>query len=253
MGEQDDRTTLKKLIDMDEFKNSSFITDKTESLVFDQRTLESIYKIFKDFDIRSLDYPISSGKESLVYKAIGQKKSYVMKIFKTSTLRFHNIRPYIEGDPRFAHFRKTGGNIVQIWVRKEYANLLECEDHGINAPKPLGINRNVLLMSYIGTERSPAPKLKDVEEEKREAYLTDAMMQYGKLVREAGIIHADLSEYNILCHRNKSYLIDMGQAVSKKHPMAREFMARDLQIMKAYSEKNGIKFRDEWITKLEEN
>ncbi|EQD33402.1 serine/threonine protein kinase, partial [mine drainage metagenome] len=73
MGEQDDRTTLKKLIDMDEFKNSSFITDKTESLVFDQRTLESIYKIFKDFDIRSLDYPISSGKESLVYKAIGQK------------------------------------------------------------------------------------------------------------------------------------------------------------------------------------
>ncbi len=39
MGEQDDRTTLKKLIDMDEFKNSSFITDKTESLVFDQRTL----------------------------------------------------------------------------------------------------------------------------------------------------------------------------------------------------------------------
>ena len=247
MDNPDNRSALKKLIDMDEFREGKYSREKTESLVFDGRTMESIYKLFKDFDIKYIDYPISSGKESVVFKAEGQKKSYVMKIFKTSTLRFHNIRPYIEGDPRFAHYRKTGSNIVHIWVRKEYANLLECREHDINSPVPMGFMKNVLLMSFIGTKVSPAPKLKDVPEEKREAYLKDAMLQYRKMVQEAKIVHSDLSEYNVLCHRNRSYLIDMGQAVSIKHPMSRQFMERDIHVMRSFALRNQIEFDERWV------
>ena len=246
----EDTTALRKLLDRDEFKFSENLDRKTQGLVFDRRTIEAIFQIFKEFSIRSLDFPISSGKESIVFKVIGNKKPQVMKIFKMSTLKFQNIQKYIDGDPRFKNYRKTRGNIVYLWTRKEFANLKLCEDHGIRVPKPYGFRENVLIMGYIGTKISPALKLKDVIDERKEKYLTGAMMEYRSMVEKAGIVHADFSEYNILCHMGRSYIIDLGQAVSNEHPMAEQFLKRDMENMKSYCERNHIKFKEEWIPHL---
>ncbi|MCL4345382.1 MAG: serine protein kinase RIO [Candidatus Thermoplasmatota archaeon] len=249
----EDTSALRKLLDRDEFKFSENLDRKTEGLVFDKRTIDAIFQVFKEFSIRSLDFPISSGKEALVFKVIGNKGPLVMKIFKMSTLKFSNIQKYIDGDPRFKNYRKTRGNIVYLWTRKEFSNLSLCEDNGIRTPRPYGFKENILLMSYVGTKVSPAPKLKDVTELKREKYLTDAMLQYRSMVEKAHIVHADFSEYNILCHMGRSYVIDLGQAVSNEHPMAAEFLKRDIDNMRNYCERNRIEFREDWVPELRRN
>ncbi len=236
----EERSALKQLIDRDEFVFSEFLSRKTEGLVFDKRTLDSVYTLFKQFNIVELDFPISSGKESLVFRAKGEKNSIVIKIYKTSTLKFHRISQYIDGDPRFDNQRRTRSNRVDVWAKKEFANLLECKKHRINAPAPYGINHNVLLMRYIGSAREPAKQLKDIPDKDIKEYFLKAMEQYVRMVQNAKLIHADLSEYNILCYRRSSYLIDMGQAVSYKHPMARTFFKRDMDNMVNFGLRNGI-------------
>ncbi len=49
------------------------------------------------------------------------------------------------------------------------------------------------------------------------------------MYKDAHLVHADLSEYNILFYRNNPYIIDVGQSVSVKHPMALEFLRRDIK------------------------
>ncbi len=238
----EDKSALKQLIDRDEFNFNEFIDEKTEGLVFDKRTLDSIYTLFKQFNIKYVDYPISSGKESLVFKVEGETKGVVMKIFKTSTLRFQHINDYIDGDPRFAKQRKSRGSLIFVWARKEYANLLECRKFGIRTPEPMAVEKNIILMSYIGDRRSPAKKLKDVNEQDMQLYFNSSMNEYRNMVEKAKIIHADFSEYNVLCYRKKSYIIDMGQAVSYKHPKAKDFLVRDMNNMKAFAKRNGLEF-----------
>ena len=236
----DERSALKQLIDRDEFNFNDFLGEKTEGLVFDRRTLDNIYTLFKQFNIKYVDYPISSGKESLVFKVEGERKAAVMKIFKTSTLRFQHINEYIEGDPRFMKQRKSRGSLIFVWARKEYANLLECKKFKIRVPDPVAVEKNIILMKYIGDKKSPAKKLKDINQDELQPYFDSAMAEYKKMVEKAKLIHADFSEYNILCYRKKSYIIDMGQAVSYKHPMARDFLARDLGNMRAFARRNGL-------------
>ncbi|MHB1439607.1 MAG: serine protein kinase RIO [Cuniculiplasma sp.] len=236
----EDRSALKQLIDRDEFNFNDFIGEKTEGLVFDKRTLDNIYTLFKQFNIKYVDYPISSGKESLVFKVEGAKKGIVMKIFKTSTLRFQHINDYIDGDPRFANQRKSRGTLIYVWARKEYANLLECRKFRVRVPEPFAVVNNIILMSYIGERRTPAKKLKDIEESQLQGYFNSAMIEYGKMVEKAKLIHADMSEYNVLCYRKRSYIIDMGQAVSYKHPKAKEFFTRDMVNMKSFAKRNEL-------------
>jgi RIO kinase 1 len=54
-----------------------------------------------------------------------------------------------------------------------------------------------------------------------------------KLYSEAELVHADLSEYNIL-YSDRPYVIDMGQAVTLDHPKARAFLVRDIANVNRY-------------------
>ena len=61
-----------------------------------------------------------------------------------------------------------------------------------------------------------------------------------RLYRKAGLVHADLSEYNIMIWKGKPVLFDVSQTVSRKHPMAREFLRRDLENMIRYFKRLGV-------------
>jgi RIO kinase 1 len=85
---------------------------------------------------------------------------------------------------------------------------------------------------------TPALPLKDVEldvEEARRVY--DKISDYISLLyHRAGLVHADLSEFNILYHQGP-VLIDMGQSVTLDHPMAKKFLERDIANLARYFKK----------------
>ena len=84
-------------------------------------------------------------------------------------------------------------------------------------------------MTFIGSDGKPAPTLKDAklsEEQLSKAWKQTVEMMI-RLFRDCDLIHADLSEYNLLWHENKVWCIDVSQSVLTTHPMAYKFLWRD--------------------------
>ncbi len=241
MYSMNDKSALKQLIESDEFSNRLNLDRKTYGLVFDRRTLNAIYEVIKKYDIDYIDFPISSGKESLIFNVkLRNGITRALKIYKMSTLKFSNTMEYIKGDYRFDKEKINRSNIVFVWAQKEYTNLESIRNSGVHAPKPYGFYKNILLMSYLGTSRGPALQIKDLNEGFNEIYfkLREAIW---KMYNKANIVHADLSEYNILYYRKNPYIIDVGQSVSTRHPMAQEFLKRDIKNISTFFIKKGVK------------
>lgn len=233
---------------------------KTYDEVFNDSTLKTVYRLFQRKVLDTLEYPISTGKEANVF--LGKQIAgdgggtdetttidVAVKIFRESTTTFRKVLPYIEGDPRFKHIVKGRRGLVSIWAKKEYKNLKRLENAGVRVPSPLAIDRNILIMEFIGTKLRPAPTLRQWYIENRgHEKLKDRMTRFytevtnimKKIHTDAGLVHADLSEFNILIHRGHPVIIDAGQAVVHSHPMSREFLDRDIKNIAAFFRKCGV-------------
>jgi RIO kinase 1 len=209
--------------------------------VFDRLTLMSLYKLMKSGVIDTLDFPIARGKEAHVFHGTNEDGfSVAVKIFHTSNAVFKNLIQYIEGDPRFGGLRRRHRDLVDIWVRKEYRNLLRLEKWGLVVPKPLAVLKNVLVMEYLGTETAPSPRLRDVQ-------ILDPKPVYEELLeflavawQKAKMVHGDFSPYNIMWHDSRPVVIDVGQAVVQSHPRSQEFLVRDVTRLVEWANKNGL-------------
>jgi RIO kinase 1 len=60
-----------------------------------------------------------------------------------------------------------------------------------------------------------------------------------RLYSKAGLVHADLSEYNIMIWKNKPVMFDVAQSVLTSHPMAERFLQRDLENLHKYFKRQG--------------
>ncbi|MGB4579557.1 MAG: RIO1 family regulatory kinase/ATPase, partial [Methanoculleus sp.] len=98
---------------------------------------------------------------------------------------------------------------------------------------PLAFDRNILLMEFLGEEEAPYPQLRLAAVDDYEATYREILDCTRRLYQDARLVHADLSEYNILYHE-KPYLIDMGQAVTLDHPRALTFLLRDIRNINRY-------------------
>ncbi len=236
---ENDVSALESLLKSREFLYHIKLDRKTADLVFDGRTLKALYELMGRNSIEYIDFPISSGKESVVFKAFSKGKPVVIKVYKLSTLRFANIWKYIDGDYRFARERIDRSNIVNIWAKKEFTNLKQLKKYGIPCPKPIAFHKNLLLMSYVGTKFAPAPMIKNVKIDFQAVYdqvVEDLVLMYSK----AKLVHADMSEYNLLYHRKKAYFVDLGQAVARDHPAADYFLERDIKNVVRFFSSKGI-------------
>lgn len=223
---------------------------KTYDAVFNDSTLRTIYRLFQRKVLLTVEYPISTGKEANVFLGLGMDNEPVaVKIFRESTSTFRKVRPYIEGDPRFNHVLKDRRGLVAIWAKKEFKNLKRLENAGVRVPKARGIDRNVLVMEYIGDDTMPAPTLRNWWHENRggsdtpdliSEFYEEIKEQMKKVHQEAGLVHADLSEFNILISNDQPYIIDVGQAVLHAHPMSIEFFERDIKNITAFFRKIGV-------------
>ncbi|MGQ9760195.1 MAG: serine protein kinase RIO [Candidatus Methanomethylicaceae archaeon] len=220
---------------------------ETVEEVFDTRTVMALYYLINKGVIDEMVGVVKAGKESRIYWAKGNEgEDLAVKIFLTSSMEFKkSMLQYIHGDPRFKvgrDYRK----IIYTWAQKEFKNLSEALAAGVSVPKPIYAYENILVMEFIGVEGVPAPLLKDLPNVNRELY-QKIITAVDRLYTRAGIVHADLSEYNIMVDGDRLYLIDFGQAVSIKHPMSWGFLRRDVGNILRFFRKSGVDVPEEEV------
>ena len=198
--------------------------------VFDKRTLMDLYSLASKGVIDALGGSVCTGKEANIFRAIVGEKELALKIYRISTSNFTSMQDYLHGDPRFGNVKGTKSAIVSAWTRKEFRNLSRAEEMGVRVPHPIAMKDNILVMDLIGHGEHVAPQLKDVDLEPGEAKrIYEKIVEYiSVLYNGAGLIHADLSEFNILYDEGEPVIIDMGQSVTLDHPMSRKFLERDI-------------------------
>jgi RIO kinase 1 len=207
--------------------------------VFDRQTLMILYDLANRDAFSYLNGVISSGKEARVYWGVKSDNTDVaVKIYLVASSDYKRRLQYIQGDPRFKNIRRDSRGMAQLWARKEFINLKQCSEAGVTVPSPFAFQGNVVVMGFIGEEGVPAPKLIDCDVGKKDYLQIIRSMEL--IYKKADLVHADLSEYNVLKYDDKLVIIDFGSAVSTKHPLASEYLIRDITNVNRFFEKNGI-------------
>ncbi len=214
---------------------------------FDRRTLMSIYDMMNDGILSTVDFPVATGKEGGVFKCTSADGSpLALKIYRISNSTFRALAAYIAGDERFRGITGNFAKTIGMWVQREYVNLERYHSTGLPVPAPIARRENLLAMEYLGDVNGPSPLLKDYPvsgEEARTFYsiVLDFMIRgYG----EAGLVHSDLSQYNIMVHRGTPYVIDCSQGVTARHPNAIDFVKRDLNNVNRFFRLKGVAVMD---------
>ena len=97
-------------------------------------------------------------------------------------------------------------------------------------------------MKFIGKDMDSAPRLKDVQlavNKWGEVYL-QVVQILRELYQECKLIHADLSEYNLLYYQNIIWIIDVSQSIEHDHPMAFSFLKRDIYNINLFFSKKQV-------------
>jgi RIO kinase 1 len=212
---------------------------KVEDSVFDDATYAALYKLVQDGHIDAFGGPVSTGKEAAVYEALGPEGTVAVKVYRVSASDFRQMRQYLDGDPRFEGIGSDKKKVVLAWVRKEFANLRRARKAGVKVPRPIAAERNVLVMEYVGTETERGRRLAEVHIENPQTAF-EVVREYTRRLYDAGLVHGDLSEYNVVVHEGELYVIDLGQAVTVHHPNAREFLERDCENVAAFFARQGV-------------
>ena len=204
--------------------------------VFDRSTLMVIYDFMNKGVIDEIHGVVNAGKEARIYWGIDQKGiELAVKIYLTSSAEFKKgMIPYIEGDPRFTHIRRDTRSLIYAWAQKEFKNLQRAKDARVNVPEPLAVEKNVLIMKFIGKDGVRAPLMKEPSLEDPEKILELILTNLTRLYRKAGLVHADLSEYNVMIWKKRPVIFDVAQSVLISHPLAKKFIRRDLENLNRY-------------------
>ena len=225
----------KRLTDADQFK--------VEQSVFDDATFAAIYKLVQDGHVTAFGGPISTGKEANVYEALGSDdgvdRDVAIKIYRINASNFQQMREYLEGDPRFEGIGSDKKKVVLAWTQKEFANLSRARQAGVRVPTPIAVERNVLVMELVGLVEDRARRLAEVDVENPETAYT-VVREYMRRLHAAGLVHGDLSEYNMIIHDGELVVIDLGQAVTVHHPNADDFLRRDCRNVAAFFGRQGL-------------
>jgi RIO kinase 1 len=229
----------------------------TAEQVMDPRTRMILFKLLNRNVISEIDGCISTGKEANVYHASGDKGHVAIKIYKTSILIFKDRDKYVSGEFRFRHgySRHNPRKMVRTWAEKEMRNLIRMHSNGLRVPEPILLRSHVLLMGFVGRDGWPAPKLKDVDlgQSKACQIYRDVVVMMWKMYNKCKLVHADLSEFNMLYLNGEIYIIDVSQSVEHDHPHALEFLRKDCTNVTDFFKKKevatmGIKDLFDFIT-----
>ena len=142
---------------------------------------------------------ISAGKEADVDLAGYSGAPIAAKVYRLYRTSHRGGRP-IKQD-------STGWLAAQ-----EYEMTRQAWKGGARVPAPARRVENMFSMRYLGDEDGPAPRLQDVELEDPEGFL-DKVLTGVVTLAHAGVVHSDLSAYNILVHQGEPWFIDLSEAI----------------------------------------
>ena len=191
--------------------------------------------------------PLMSGKEADVFVVRCGSKIRCAKIYKEAAKRsFKKAAQYTEGrkvrNSRRARAMEKGSRFgrrqqEETWQNAEVDALYRLASAGVRVPQPYGCFDGVLLMELITDEDGAvAPRLNDVSMSEEQALEDHALvMQYVVRMLCAGLVHGDLSEFNVLVDEDGPVIIDLPQAVdAAANNNARAMLERDVENMTAY-------------------
>ena len=232
----------------------------TSEQVLDPRTRLILFKMLSRGFLQKIDGCLSTGKEANVYYARagaqaqtndsdinspeGSSKGvdeFAIKIYKTSILVFKDRDKYVSGEHRWrrGYCKSNPRKMVKVWAEKEMRNYRRIYQAGIPCPQPILLKSHVLLMEFLGKEGWPSPRLKDAtlsDKRLREAYV-QCILIMRHMYQKCRLVHGDLSEYNLLWHKNQVFVIDVSQSVETDHPSALHFLRKDAQNVNDYFRK----------------
>ncbi|MFA6386062.1 MAG: PA4780 family RIO1-like protein kinase [Candidatus Paceibacterota bacterium] len=211
------------------------------------KTPKSIEPLVRDGLVDEVIRPLKSGKEAAVYVVLSEGEIRCAKVYKDVNKRgFHKQALYQEGrkvrNSRQARAMEKNTRFgrkqqEEVWQNAEVDALYRLASAGVRVPKPYNFVEGVLLMELVTDEHgSAAPRLNDLELTREQA-----LEYHGLLIKEvvrmlcAGLVHGDLSEYNILVDANGPVIIDLPQAVdAAANNNAARMLERDVDNLADY-------------------
>src|ERR1700733_14810661 len=207
---------------------------------------KGLQPLLHDGRVDAVGRRLKSGKEASVYIVACGGQVRCAKVYKEAEQRgFHKLAQYQEGrktrssrDARAMGRRGRHGRRVQEeeWKNAEVDALFRLAGAGVRVPAPYLVHEGVLLMELVRDARGdPAPRLNDVAITADQAREWHAFMIV-QIVRMlcAGLIHGDLSEFNVLLDSTGPVIIDLPQAVSAaSNNNAFSMFERDVNNMRA--------------------
>jgi len=211
------------------------------------KTPKSIEPLVQDGLVDEVIRPLKSGKEAAVYVVLSEGEVRCAKVYKDVNKRgFHKQAQYQEGrkvrNSRQARAMEKNSRFgrqqqEEVWQNAEVDALYRLAAAGVRVPQPYNFVGGVLLMELVTDEQgSAAPRLNDLELSREQA-----LEYHGLLIKEVvrmlctGIVHGDLSEYNILIDANGPVIIDLPQAVdAAANNNAARMLERDVDNLADY-------------------
>ena len=221
---------------------------KVYNSVFDNFTNRRVFTLSTQGYFPELRSTIGPGKEAIVFSAAKTSRdadgAIAVKIYRLETAGFKKMYDYLRVDPRFSKLGKTSvgdprRRTIFSWTEREYRNLLLARDAGVRAPMPLAHKDNILLMEFIGHGFEASPLLKQARPHDPEDFAKKCFDMLEAWTR-SGMVHGDLSEYNIINHDEEPIFIDFSHSAPLKAPNSRELLERDVQGLCTYFRKLGV-------------
>jgi RIO kinase 2 len=171
---------------------------------------------------------IAKGKESDVYEALTEEGTvYALKLYKIGRISFTSFRKKrVRESAEFKSWMTANYEAA----RREYHALRKLEGLGPTFPKAIAYSRSTVLLQELSGVRlsqrpymeDPARALRTIIESMRTAFVS------------AGLVNADLSEYNILTDGASVWLIDWPQAVDSGHPNSGDLLTHDVNAVTSF-------------------
>src|SRR3989338_1005924 len=211
---------------------------RIQSGVFDEFTFRNLFELQSRGIYDELIGPIQEGKESKFSLDKKDNSKIIVKIYFVQNCDFNKMYEYIRQDPRYEYLKKHRRDIILAWVQREYRNLIYAQRAHISAPKPITWEQNIIVEEMIG-DKDPAPALKDVIPQNPQKFMEEIIKQMKGLYQQ-GLVHGDLSAFNILNYKNKPFIIDFSQGTVVKTPNSEELLRRDIKNVLQLFRKLGI-------------
>jgi RIO kinase 2 len=232
MGEKEVSYRLTRLLHLGMAKYEK-VPYEGYSLVFTGYDALALHALSGKGTVSALGPFIGEGKESVVYEGLGLGR-LVLKFHRIGQRSFQSVRVKRGYMPDEGHVPWLFASALS--AEREFLALTKLHPK-VSVPLPVDRNRHVVVMSLI-----PGVNLFRCTLEDPGTMLASILLQ----VREAyrlGVIHADLSEFNVMVDGDRCFLIDWPQWMERDHPNAGEILERDLRVLLLYfSRKYGIEY-----------